>query len=409
VWQGEWKGIPNTERGSDPSVSPSGDRVAYFEYTDGTMNLVNIKLDGTDKNRLTTFDDGTWFQVVDWSPDSSQLVFSIFRNYQQNLYIANADGSDISPIMVDEWEEMDAHWAEDGKIYFSADPEGVFNIFSYDPSSEDFRQITNVVGAAESPQITPDGNLVYSYYTSFGWKVFALPGDQFMNAPASHLFNTAYDKDAAREALKAREDMSVYEGMTTKYRSHRAMAAPSFSPLYRVDNDSNTSWGMQGGFVTQMMDYVQDHQFSAMVLLGEETILQASYTFDGWYPSLELFGLHYRGRNDQGFLLDSDDDPSTAGDQDVFEVRRDFSYSVASAAASYQWNSRLLTSVSGSGLVHMLRTTDSATYQPFQYWSTVGFDARWSDSGWLARNPSPDHNRAVELSYNHGWADILYE
>jgi hypothetical protein len=146
-----------------------------------------------------------------------------------------------------------------------------------------------------------------------------------------------------------------------------------------------------------------------MVLLGEETILQASYTFDGWYPSLELFGLHYRGRNDQGFLLDSDDDPSTAGDQDVFEVRRDFSYSVASAAASYQWNSRLLTSVSGSGLVHMLRTTDSAVYQPYQYWSTVGFDARWSDSGWLARNPSPDHGRAVALSYNHGWADILYE
>ena len=39
----------------------------------------------------------------------------------------------------------------DGKIYFSADPTGTFNIFSYDPRTGDFRQITNVIGGAQSP------------------------------------------------------------------------------------------------------------------------------------------------------------------------------------------------------------------------------------------------------------------
>ena len=107
--EGTFRQIPNTERGADPAVSPDGQTVAYLEYTDGTLNLVTIKLDGTEKKNLTNFQDGTWLQVVDWSPDGKQLVFAIFKNYQQNLYIMNADGTDLRPIMVDAWEELDAH------------------------------------------------------------------------------------------------------------------------------------------------------------------------------------------------------------------------------------------------------------------------------------------------------------
>lgn len=409
MWQGRWYEIPNTQRGSDPSVSPDGSRVAYFEYTDGTMNLVSINIDGTDKQRLTQFDDGTWFQVVDWSPDGSQLVFGMFRNYQQNLYIANADGSGIAPIMVDEWEELDAHWAEDGKIYFSADPDGVFNIYSFDPQTQSFAQITNVIGGAQSPQITPEGNLVYSYYTSFGWKIYGLPADQFMNAPADHLFNTDIDMDAVNKELAAREDMSVYADMTTKYRPSRAISSPIFGPLYRVENDTITNWGMQGGFVTQLMDYVQNHQVFGLALLGEETLVQGGYTFDGWYPSMSVSGMHYRGRNDQGFLLDNDNDPNTTEDQEIFEIRRDFSYSVLNADVGYQWNSRFVTYLTASGLLFKLRSINAAAYEPFQVWGTVGINATWSDNGWLARNPNPYYGRTVTMSFDHGWADILYE
>ena len=67
--KGSWYAIPNTKRGADPSVSPDGKKVAYFEYTDGTLNLVTINVDGTDKKYLTTYDDGTWLQTADWSPD----------------------------------------------------------------------------------------------------------------------------------------------------------------------------------------------------------------------------------------------------------------------------------------------------------------------------------------------------
>ena len=410
TWRGEWYEIPNTERGSDPSVSPDGKRIAYFEYTDGTMNLAAVNLDGTDKQHLTTFDDGTWFQVVDWSPDGDKLVFGIFRNYQQNLYIANADGSDMKPIMVDEWEEMDAHWsAVDGKIYFSADPDGIFNIYSYDPDTGEFLQITNVIGGASSPQITPEGNLVYLYYTSFGWKIYGLPQDQFMNRDATQLFNTDYDMAAVEQELAAREDMSVYEGITRPYKPRKAISAPIFGPLYRLENDSLTNWGMQGGFVAQLMDYVQYHQVFGVALLGEDSIVQGGYTYDGWYPSLSLFGLYYQGRSLQGILLDADDDPGTTEDQEVFERRFDSNYAAVTASASYQWNGAFQTSVNLSGLQFNIRNVDDSRYKPYQAWATAGGSAVWSNNGWLARSANPYYGRTVALNYQHGWSDILWE
>ena len=394
-WNGEWKPIPNTLRGTDPAVCSDGNRVAYFEYTDGTMNLVTINIDGTEKTHLTDFDDGTWFQVVDWSPDCSQLVFGIFRNYNQNLYIANADGSDLKPIMVDAWEELDAHWSKvDGRIYFAADPDGIFNIYSYDPKTEDFLQITNVIGGATSPQITPDGNLIYSYYTAHGWKIYGLPADRFMNEPAGHYFDTDYNMETVSEGLAFREDMSEYAELTGPYRPSQSLVAPLFIPIYQMRQDSLTNWGIMGGFQTQVMDAVQFHQLFSAVMLGEDTLFQAGYTYNGWYPSMAVFGGHYQGKSDIGYLLDADDDPNSVDDQRVFDIRQLFNYTFAGLDASYQWNNSFSTSFTLSGLNYQVDANNTVGFEDYMYWVDGTFSARW---------------RSFELAYLHGYTDITYE
>ena len=164
----------NTFRGHDPSVNPDGDRIAFLEYTDGTINLATIDFDGSNKEYLTNYTDGTWMRTVDWSPDGTQLVVALHRNFQQNLYIVDVATGKLTPLMMDEWEEQDPHWsATDGRIYFSADPDGIANIYSFDPETKEYKQITNVINGAYSPQITADGDLVYLYYTANGWKVYA--------------------------------------------------------------------------------------------------------------------------------------------------------------------------------------------------------------------------------------------
>ena len=106
--------------------------------------------------------------------------------------------------MMDEWEEQDPHWAQDGKIYFAADPNGIDNVYSYDPKTGKFLQITNVITGAVSPHITKDGDLIYNYYTANGWKVYSLHKNEFLNDDVTHLFATEPEQEHVETFLAKR-------------------------------------------------------------------------------------------------------------------------------------------------------------------------------------------------------------
>ncbi|MEE2750556.1 MAG: hypothetical protein VX519_03935 [Myxococcota bacterium] len=260
--------VPNTLRGVDPAVSPDGSKIAYFEYTDGTLNLVTINLDGTEKKHLTNYADGTWMQRVDWSPDGSQLVFQMFHNYRYDLWTINADGTNLSPLTWDEVEELDAHWAKDGLIYFSADPTGIFNIFSMDPETKKVMQLTNVVSSAQLPFLTPTGNLLYVQWTAHGNKQMGLAKEEFLNRDVTEMFGKPVEKEEYEAFAAFQEDLSHWAEHTRKYKARKSLMTPYFVPMVRFGNDSLTNFGLQGGGQVYIQDFVEDHVLSSDILLG---------------------------------------------------------------------------------------------------------------------------------------------
>jgi hypothetical protein len=406
--EGSFHKIPNTERSTDPSMSPDGETMAFFQYTDGTMNLATAKIDGSDKKHLTNFTDGTWLQVVDWSPDGEQLVLGIFRNYQQNLYIMNKDGTDVRPIMVDAWEELDAHWsALDGKIYFSADPTTIFNIFSYDPATGEFLQITNVIGGAQSPQVTPDGNLVYSYYTAHGWKIMGLAGDEFYNKPASHHFNTDFDEAEAAAGLAFEEDLSYYADVTRPYKAGKSVMAVTGIPMFRLENSGRADLGLSGGGQFYMQDYVEKHVAWGQGMLGEDTVAVAGYTYQGWFPNLGIGGLHYRGKSNRGYLLDEDEDRTTRDDQSIFELKNSQQQNMVWLNGDIQWNDVMTFGTRASWMQYSVGGTSSAEMEPYMHAYDVGLSWNFENARG-GRSPNPSSGRSIEASWTHGWTDVTY-
>ncbi len=134
--------IPGALRAQDPAWSPDGEWIAYTEFASGNQWLKKIRVDDESENgdtevTLTPFDDGTQIEMVDWSPDGTQLVFGAFRHNMQDLWIVNADGTGLRPITHDKYEDRDPYWADDGMIYFSSDRvDGIFNIFRFNPDAE---------------------------------------------------------------------------------------------------------------------------------------------------------------------------------------------------------------------------------------------------------------------------------
>jgi hypothetical protein len=401
--------IPNTLRGSDPTVSPDGKRVAYFEYNDGGMNLVVIDIDGNNKKYITNWHDGTWLQRADWSPDGTRIVLAVFRNYQQNLYIADPATNVLQPIMQDSWEEMDAHWAKDGNIYFAADCDSLWNIYKYDPRTGHFWQITNVIGGAQDPYLTPGGNLFYLYYSAFGWKIHGLAKDEFMNAPADSYFNTDFDGSVVKTALETSEDLSSYAGQTSEYRVRKSLMAPTGAPLLRLENDGGANWGLQGGFYVFAQDYVEKNSLFGLTYIGDDSLVFGEYNFQGFWPTLGIDAYLYQGKEGDGFIVDVDNDPTTTASDERFERKQPYQVANAEPFIRYPWNDRLDVDFRVQFFEYLIKQITDVQFEPYMQRIEPQLAWEFSSIAFAANSANPPAGRDVGLQLAHGFTDIVFK
>ena len=92
-----------------------------------------------------------------WSPDGSQIVYSYIGG-PENLYIANADGSENRDLVVRTERDFRPEWAPDGShIVFTSVIDGVHVISRVDPDGKNYATISDVSEAAGDPDYSPDG------------------------------------------------------------------------------------------------------------------------------------------------------------------------------------------------------------------------------------------------------------
>lgn len=96
--------IPNGV--SNPVVSPSGDTIAYIEYSSHEINtigrIVSVDKNGKSRKVLATIRPDHFFDFkkyyirdLSWSPDGKYLVFTSNKSGQFQLYLVSEDGSQL--------------------------------------------------------------------------------------------------------------------------------------------------------------------------------------------------------------------------------------------------------------------------------------------------------------------------
>jgi Tol biopolymer transport system component len=94
----------------DPAWSPVSDQIAFVSTDVGNDEIYVIDASGGDPVRLT-FNDWEWDKHPSWSPDGSQIVFYSNRGSgRRQLWVMNADGSNVHNISNNEWEDWDPVW-----------------------------------------------------------------------------------------------------------------------------------------------------------------------------------------------------------------------------------------------------------------------------------------------------------
>ncbi|WP_046743339.1 TolB family protein [Kordia zhangzhouensis] len=175
------------EKGYDaePTVSPKGDKIVFTSTRSGDLELYTMNLDGTDVKQITNelgYDGGAFF-----SPDGTKIIFrssrprtqeeikeykellaeGLVQPTQMELYICNADGSDLRQLT----DLGNANWSpffhpSGEKVIFSSNHESggfPFNLYMINLDGTGLERITHSKTFDAFPVFSNDGKkLVFS-------------------------------------------------------------------------------------------------------------------------------------------------------------------------------------------------------------------------------------------------------
>jgi Tol biopolymer transport system component/streptogramin lyase len=141
----------------DVHWSPDGSMLALRVWTNGHYQLYVASADGSD---LTNITGSMGVGDLDWSPDGSMLAFTSFqKGNDDDVFVVNSDGSGLRAVVESPFTEHRPQWSPDGtRIAFEQWP-----VRDRDPGTADIYTV-GVGGGEASPLITSPG-----YDTGVAW------------------------------------------------------------------------------------------------------------------------------------------------------------------------------------------------------------------------------------------------
>ncbi|PYP05730.1 MAG: hypothetical protein DMD25_09195 [Gemmatimonadetes bacterium] len=175
-----------------PAWSPDGKQLVFTGYDGGLSDLFVVNADGSNLRRLTN--DKYADLEPSWSADGKTIAFATDRGAATdfnalkfgNLRIAllHLDNGSIEVLRhMDQGKNIDPAWAPDGRsLAFVSDRNGISNIFLYDLSDGNIYQLTDVfTGVSGITALSPclswaheADRLAFAYYEDGEYNVYAV-------------------------------------------------------------------------------------------------------------------------------------------------------------------------------------------------------------------------------------------
>lgn len=310
-------------RARDPCWSPDPDNpqiVAVINQA-GTNNLILINLNSildqtsssftvtpiTKENitYLTDFHDDTQLYQPSWSPKGDTIALSVWRQGYQDIYILNLNSKNIGnstlqPIFQDISIDLSPCWSPDGQyLFFASDRTGIYNIFAFSLTDKKLYQVTNVLGGAFQPAISPDGKqLAFIEYHSTGYELHLMEVDP--NTSSNQWIEAEIECVEPQIMAVAEQqfdkDLADFSNSKNNYPIHPYHPLTSFwPPTYWIPAAQLTENDLGIGFSTELEDVLG---FYSLPLSITYEILNKnlSYNFNYYnYSRLPIVNLYLSG------------------------------------------------------------------------------------------------------------------
>ncbi len=105
--------LSNPGADESPCYSPDGQKIAFARSTEGKLQVWVADADGSDMDQLTNEAEGCGWPS--WSPDGSKIVFVAKRGGEFRLYTMDPDGTGIAVLLPDTVIEEGQAWTSWGQ------------------------------------------------------------------------------------------------------------------------------------------------------------------------------------------------------------------------------------------------------------------------------------------------------
>ena len=147
-----------------PKWSPVDDRIAYTAWQPGPRILITSA--SGDRQSFNQA-NGVANTVPAWSPDGKSIVFSSRRDGDTEIYVADANGSNLRRLTNSPGIDTSPVFnpATGRRIAFVSQRSGTPQIYTMSSDGTDVQRITDEGGDAQNPAYSPDGSMI-----AFAWQ-----------------------------------------------------------------------------------------------------------------------------------------------------------------------------------------------------------------------------------------------
>jgi hypothetical protein len=149
-------------RAIHPAYSPDEKQIAFVKNGGGNTNLGILTIASGDIQYLTHFEDGSQVFTPTWSPDGSQIAFSIYHpGLTRDIATISPAGGDHTIRISSTGTDRDPSWTPDGSgLVFSSDHDGIFNLYN-----------ANYGGAFQPHINSKDQRIAFSHYGKNAYEI----------------------------------------------------------------------------------------------------------------------------------------------------------------------------------------------------------------------------------------------
>ncbi|MCH8275342.1 MAG: PD40 domain-containing protein [Armatimonadetes bacterium] len=198
---------------SDPAWRPDGSKIAFVSNHGPGEHIYVADANGSNITQLTFI--GSVNVEPAWNPDGTRLAFASTRTGTYKIFIMDADGSNVTQVTTGSQDDRHPSWSPNGsRIAFERWVGGANEIFLMDADGSNIVPLTSLGAITANPAWSPSGSLIAfdsNINTAPYDQIFSINSDgtgltQLTSTPNSSNIQPAFNSTGTRIAFSSGRD-----------------------------------------------------------------------------------------------------------------------------------------------------------------------------------------------------------